>query len=461
MAISLPRWLPFLNSQSDNSRGARLPYGSRPSKDQIRYQRAMTRQERRLARSLYEYSGYARRLINLTKTNVLGPRGLGMEPVGSGTSNDLRKRWHEWKKSPLIDESMTWADFQKHLLTWVAVDGEMFLWFRPPPATTETPSHQRIKIDIIYTSDLRPADETFEFSDGFDYDFYKRRSMSGGTVRYDKRYGRPTRYFFGAHVNDGQPIPASEIVHVYDPGHSFRKRGISWLRPVMDDLEHLRDYRQAFTGDAIKQSKFPGFVTIKNFLFNKLFGIRDDGATDITEDTLVKPMAVGPDQLKFLPEDSEWVSVHGNMDSTSFKEVRHDLLAGMSVGFGMNYNRVASDLSGINYTTGRMAALEDDAFFEDVQFWFMETFERIYSKWAEKTLQARRGDYQFDYDVKKHPSIDPAKKAMADKTDIANGTRSRHEIIKADGRDPDKVFAELREEEAMLREMRNGGAGES
>ena len=463
MALTLPRWLPFQNSATGNRpRGNTLPYGSskNASMRELPYQRAMTREERRLCRAVYEYDGYARRLVNLTEQNVVGGKGIILTPKGSATSNDLRKRWEEWTEVPVIDESLEWADFCVELLTKTIVDGELFLWFRPPPVTTDTPSHQRIKIDILYTSDLRPDDEAYMFSDGFDYDFWQQRSMQGGTVRYDKRYGRPTRYFFGSHINNGLPIPASEIVHIYHPKVSFRKRGVSWLRPDLFDLEQLRNYRQAYAGDAIKQSTFPGFVTLKNFIFNQLFGIKDDGG-EVTKDTLLKPMPVGADELKFLPEGAEWVNVHGNMDSTSFKEVRHDLLASISVGYGINYNRVASDLAGINFTTGRMAALEDDAFFEIVQEWMYRSLVRIFRKWAEKTLQAQRGKYQFEYDVKRRSYLDPAKQAVSNKIDVATGVRSRREIILAEGRDPDKVFAELREEERMLREMRNGGSGEA
>ena len=272
--------------------------------------------------------------------------------------------------------------------------------------------------------------------------------------------GRPTEYRFKDSINGGRPIPADDIVQVFNPEREFDGRGVPWFTDIHEHLNLLYLLETGHLKNAIRLARIPGYTKLPTRMYNALLGEIETGADvdweSITERVSQQVIPTSPEGTAYLPQDGSWEKIDSALNPAEFLNLRRGTIAGIAVGWGINYNTVASDLAGINFTTGRMAKLEDETLYLELREWMQSVIIEIFNHWAARTFQLLESTLVYKWNVREYKYLDPQKQSSSDKIALANGTTSRRRIAMRDGNDIDEILDELAEEQQRINEIQGG-----
>jgi lambda family phage portal protein len=161
-----------------------------------------------------------------------------------------------------------------------------------------------------------------------------------------------------------------------------------------------------------------------------------------------------PAGTKFAPFDPQ----HPNGDYGAY-EAR--ILRGLSAGWGDAYHSMTGDTTDANYSTLRQVNLDMRQHWLALQEWFISSLvARIFDDWLQNglalgTIHGANGralspsvykGITATFRGPRWQGVDPLKEAKADDTQIKNRTKSRAEVIRDRGLEPEEVFAEIESE---------------
>jgi len=395
----------------------------------------------------FGYNHYTDRLLQLTRNNVLGADGIVLmaQRRDAPSALAIEQNWEEFTAHPMRDARLVWRDFSDSVFDEAAKWGEVYLCFRRMPSTSDTPMHLRFRYQLLTPNDLRP-----EYSD------------LDPSITLSRQTGEPARYHFKERINGGRSVPASEIVQVFWPRRAIDGRGISWFRKIRKHMDLLYLLETGHLEHAIKLARVPGYTLLPDRMYNSLIGFNPNADEPLTEDDIHKrsqqhQIPTSSDGTQYLPASGSWLKIDSALQPAAFQNLRRGAIAGIAVGWGINYNTVASDLAGINFTTGRMAKLEDETFYLELRAWLQTVIERIFEHWEERTFQVRESTTVFKFNYREYKYLDPQKQSSADKIALANGTTSRRRIAARDGNDIDEIFDELEAEAVRMAVIARAG----
>jgi len=141
-------------------------------------------------------------------------------------------------------------------------------------------------------------------------------------------------------------------------------------------------------------------------------------------------------------------------------------IQGMSAGLDVSYPTLSNDLEGVNYSSIRAGVLEDRELFKTLQGWLIRSLiTPVYQEWlsyallrdeimiGNRPLSRPREDYtKAHYQGRRWAWVDPQKDMNASELSVKLKTRSRSQIIRDQGDDPDTVWREIERENELLGE---------
>ncbi len=167
--------------------------------------------------------------------------------------------------------------------------------------------------------------------------------------------------------------------------------------------------------------------------------------------------------LKWGIDFKEWNPEHPN---GNFDLFRKGMLRAWCAGMpGANYNIIANDLEGVNYSSGRLGMLDERELWKLLQKFDIEIAERpIFENWLEMSLMTGAIPLplsKFDkfnkpiFRGRRWAWVDPQKEVEASALQVANKFTSRTRVVEDSDVDADfeQVIFELAEEEMMLKEL--------
>ena len=277
---------------------------------------------------------------------------------------------------------------------------------------------------------------------------------------------RPTAYHFVPYQARGGPpytLPAHAVVHTFKQIYANQVRGISWLRAAVTPADRLEEYEDATIRLLDLVSRLPGFFTV-----DKQVTSVDPVAADAADGTGRNPggrtamqvlehaMRADPDERVILPDGASWEAIQlpGQVGGGAFNATRQSILARIARAAGLSYHTVSGDVASANFSSLRHARLQDQATYVKAQGLLLEALKRIVTAFIEvavilDTPGARSA--RPIYTTPTWPFIEPGRELSAQKTAVGTWLRSRGEIIRESGRDPEQVYAELEAEEARIR----------
>jgi lambda family phage portal protein len=407
---------------------------------------------------------YARRFINLVKSNIVGPKGLVLQVRSKNqngkldvTANDaIEKTWKDWGKAwnCSIDGRLSFTELQRLIVSTIAGDGEALIR-----------KHRRGKygfqLEIIDASWL---DET-----------YNDELNNGNIVRLGIEYNgtsTPVAYYLAdpktrANMFTGYNnsknyvrVPANQIYHIYLTDFVAQKRGIPWMSTSMLRMHHLKGYENAALVNARTGASKMGFFTSATGSEYTGEGTNELGETISTAE---------PGTFEQLPEGVAFTKYDPEYPNGEFSAFTKATLRGIASGLGISYNKLANDLESVNFSSMRSGELDERETWKLLQEWFIDSFlERLYIDWLEVvifkpgifTTNGRLSVEKIDkyktvtFQGKRWPWVDPMKDVQAAILAVDNGLRSRSDVIReTTGREPEDVWKEMQHENEVIEEL--------
>lgn len=407
------------------------------------------------SRDLYRNNDHMRRFVNLAVSNIVGSKGFTLQVRGKDrntgepdkAANDfLESDFADWAQDCDVTGKLTFRELCKLYVRQVFIDGE-FLAIKVDGTTNA----DRFKLQILDPDQL---------DDTRNEQFGKNLIRMGVEVN---AAGEPVAYhILQSHPNDltyrtggriYQRIEASRVIHNFIIERPNQSRGIPQGVTAMMRLRNLKGYEEAeVINKRISASKM-GFFERNNDGEGYEGEFEDDGSIS---------MEAEPGVFETLPNGVTLNSFDPTSDGTSYADFVKSTLRGVASGLGVNYNTLANDLEGVNYSSIRAGVLEDRELWMALQEWMADVFLRpVYKHWLRNHLTFNSGMPATTYDKFKHHDwqprrwawVDPKKDIDAAVIAIDNGLKTRAQVIRESGLDPEQVWADLAAENAKLREL--------
>ncbi|MCW6036816.1 phage portal protein [Spirulina subsalsa FACHB-351] len=403
-------------------------------------------------------SPYIKRYHRLLKQNVIGPKGIQLQSkaeLDDGKS-DRRARhiiehgWKRWGRKGTCDVTgrYSWVTFLQLWLETLARDGEVMVRLVrnfPNRYGFAVQILECDRLDLNY-NDLLPNGHRVRM--GVELDdwerplaYYLLRDHPGDVQQRQPARGRHER------------IPASELLHTFEPWRPHQSRGFTWAHAAMLELYHLDEYRKAEMLAAEHGAKLTGFFEQDAEWLEP--PDEDEQDAEIEEEIEAGTAKILPYGVKFTPYKSDH-------PSSNFGPFLKQGLRGTAAGLGPSYNRLAHDLEGVSFSSLRSGELDERDYYKCLQqFVISELLEFVFEAWLEMAMLTGAVSLSFSR-IEQYQSVhwqprgwdwvDPAKDSKAASESIKNRTKTRSYYIRQAGDDPEEVFEELAREEEELRE---------
>lgn len=413
------------------------------------------------SRELVRTNTYAKRYCTLLQSNIVGEKGIGFQSrlmLGSGDmdtkANDaIEQALKEWSKGECdYSGQLSLIDIQNMLIKNVAQDGEYIIRIHEGAAYGK----YGLRLQVMDAEEL---------------DIQKNEQLSNGNVvrlgvEYN-RYNRPVRYHFReADINGnysmGNPytIDARYIIHGFMQEYPNQSRGIPWTHASLEALKQLDKYNES----AIMAARYGAA---------KMLFLASDG----TEGDEYKGDSV--DELGGSLDHVEAGSIQDigsrrieNYDPKypheMFPSFNKSILRSISSGFNISYAALASDLEDVNYSSIRAGVLEDRELYKSLQGWFIRSFMRpVVERWLKMAILkgaivignrplSRPVDQYLEalyFQGRRWAWTDPQKDTQSNISSIDARIKSRSQVIRDQGDDPESVWAELAREDELMRKL--------
>jgi lambda family phage portal protein len=411
------------------------------------------------SRDQAEKSDHARKFLQLCRDNIAGPSGFSLQaqvrdPNGRAdqVANDaIEDAWKEFGKKRVfeITRSMGRADVERLLVTTVATDGEVFVVKRRSsnlPHGIAVQLVDAVTVDPTHFQDLgdgRRIKHGIEFNEDDQPIAYHFREWDERQVGYILGTGRKF-----------QRVPAEDVIHIFLPEMVGQKRGLPWMRTALFRIRNLAAFEDAAIINARVGASKMGFF-------------RDEDANE--DDTEDLPMDAEPGVFENIGS-REFVNWSPQFPEQSTETFIRSCLRSVSAGLGVSYNNLASDLTSVNFSSIRQGALDEREVWKGLQQWLISSWcDFIYPAWLEMALLTEKirvptragttGALPYTkidkyrrvvFTGRRWSWIDPKAEVEANAMAIGQKLKSRSEVIREMGGDPEDVWSECQREDATL-----------
>lgn len=387
---------------------------------------------------------HARKFLQLCRDNVAGPTGFTLQPQ----ITDPDGKPDKLAADAIVDAYAAWSRPENFTVTGrdsrSAVErlavvslmrtGEFIATIRRGPDA----GPWGIALQIIDPLRLDPT-HCEQLTDG--------RFIKHG-IEFN-RYGRPLRYHFskeppGAHLwhttvssYEREVIPAADVIHLFIPEWENQKRGLPQMLTALARMRVLQNYEDAALINADIGARKAGF-----------FKDNDADPDDVAPEDLPMDAEAGVFEnignREFIPFDPLYPSGEYAPFTTA-------ALRAISSGLNVSYNNLASDLTGVNFSSIRQGALDERELWKGIQQLVIDNLcFPVFSAWLPHALLANRilvfGKPLKPARLEKYLScvfvgrrwgwIDPASEMAAAEKALALKIKSRSRIMQELGLDP-------------------------
>ena len=354
--------------------------------------------------------------------------------VGSGIHPTLPEEqatiWHKWasrRRRINTSKRLTWQGLQWLIVRSVMVTGEAFIVMRRRRMNDSTGliplSIEIFDADGLSDAPARGMRARATFDQG------REIGPNGRVLAWHFRIdaGFRDRYL---------RVPASDVVHVYDPDDCAGRRGISWFSPVVIDLSELSGYQDS---TAVKQhlaSKLT-VITSDPSMFTQMMK-PGDPIPDLDPGNIIT-VEPGRTVESFQPP--------ANRDYRDFVKVNRDEIA---MCLGAVPEDLSGDYRGMSWTVARASYLKHwTRNAGHRERWLRPALEDVYD-WVQWAMGGPSSGWldadEMDWRMPVKTAIDPDREGIANLRLVRAGFRSWSDIVKDSGRDPEKLMLEIASE---------------
>jgi len=422
---------------------------------------------RNRSRQLCRDNEYAKNAKRVVKLNVVG-RGIKLQAqvkkrrgdaFDDKTNDAIEAQWKHWTAAKRCHTAgkLSWARLQQLIMDGVFESGEILV---------------RIIRKKFADSRVMMALEIIE-SDQIVETWTGRVSETGNEIRMGvevDEWQRPVAYWLHPrHPGDTMAsatlassnfvrVPADEIIHIALFERPYQTRGVPWLHATLVKLRHMGGYEEAEIIAARSSAAIMGFRQKPEV---DIPGDGAEDADDVMDGERVTDMS--PGIILDLEPGETFQGFNPTRPNAALDPFMRFMLRSVAAGVGVSYESLSRDYSQSNYSSSRLALLDDRELWSILQEWLVETLcQPVFEAWLEMAvlggvlqLPAYETAPEVYQAIRWAPRgwkwIDPAKEGAAAKSDVRSGFATLTDVLAEKGEDIEEHFRRRRDEIALAK----------
>lgn len=433
------------------------------------------------SRQLAKNDPYVRRFLQLARSNIVGPTGftfrsLVMTRAGEpdiNARNAIQDAWKEANRPGQICyvEKHSGLDMMNLCTDGLSRDGEVII--------------------MEHTgTDVGPFGISFRFIDPELLDVNHKSVHQNNKVRMGIETDDRARIIaYHLHSTDTTHshyyaigsrgylrIPAELIIHLFRTEYVDQLRGFPITAAAMIRLRMLNGYEEAELVGARGGAATMGFLirgeSGKVFEDDSIVDPAEDPASLIDGETPTKPtqetIEAEAGTFHYLEHGATLEKYDPLHPSGNYAAFIKAVLRGIASGLGVNYNTLANDLEGVNFSAIRAGVLEDREAWKGLQEFIIEHVRTpMFLRWLGPALLSGKitlprglplASSEIDrykphsFQGRRWPWVDPLKDMQANVLALNERLTSRSRIIRDLGEDPQALWDEIESENDILTE---------
>lgn len=407
------------------------------------------------SRSLTLQNPYARRYVQMSANSVAGADGITVRPapvVGEHTdpvlADRLEKLFYEWATDASrfsLDGTLSFDIFQALTERSRATDGECFIRIH---------AGRELQLSIIDAARI-PSTKNELLKNGSYISNGIERDRNGKVLAYHIADINPLNYT--VNTSSTERVPASEVLHYYVPEYAGQERGFPDCISVFKTLEDFNSYNEAAVIQKKIASSSMGFVT----------------NSDTTQDELLDSESVPPEHIEYFepgtikelqPGQSIQV-LNPTAGTDKITEFTDSVLTTISTGLGVPKSMLTGDTQNASFSAAKMSdRISREGFKTRSNLLISKVLRPIYREFIKRLMVTELNHLSFvdfeniascTFNTVKTISLDPVKDAQYEQILLDMGVKSRSQIIRDLGMEPQHVFEELEMEKGINTKTNN------
>ncbi len=416
------------------------------------------------ARSLVQNVPYIAASLEALVANVIG---TGIVPRFTGDQEKpLNALFTQWADVCDADGRLDFYGMESAAYRAMEQDGEVLIRLRPRRAEDGLPvplQLQLLEIDWL--------DST-------------RNSLLGGNngvpagnvviegIEYDP-IGRVAAYWlWDQHPGDAtllqgfrsfsRRIPAASIIHLFDPKRPGQGRGITRLAPIIARTRDTQLYEDAELARKNLEARLSVLVSGDASLMANELQLGGAAANGEADPALARRTGdlgeLRSGGITEVPPGATITAVEPKAAGGHVEYVGHQLHI-ITAAMGVTYEMATGDMSGVTFSSARVRLLDVRRGFEHTQWMILvprllRPLANAFATTAMLAGKVRDGSsYGVEYDPPEWDYVNPQQEAQADALQVATGLSSLSAKLRARGENPRKVFQEIADDFARLKEL--------
>jgi lambda family phage portal protein len=419
------------------------------------------------SRQMIRDSAYAKRAKWVVVNNVIGC-GVGMQAqvmttrdaLNQRVNDDIERAWADWCDASRCHTggAMQFNDLERAAMGQVFETGECFLRKHYSafgdsrvPLALELIEPERLAHELVDPGSIAPQGEVRM---GVEVDRF------GRALAYWVRERHPGDIRGRIEATDRfERVPAADMIHLRIVDRWPQTRGEPWLHTVLRKIDEMNEY----TGSEVSAAR------ASSYYFATITTPDDNKPLDTEQDESGGVMDIEPLTIQELKPGEELNFHSPNRPNTALDPFMRHMLREVAAGCGTSYESLSRDYSQSNYSSSRLALLDDRDMWRVVQQWWIRTFRRPFHRvWLHQAVlsgavaSVPAGQYAADmaryeavlFKPRGWSWVDPTKEVNAYKEAIKAGFSTVTDVIAATGggADIEDVIATRKRELQMLAE---------
>jgi lambda family phage portal protein len=347
------------------------------------------------SRQMIRDASYAKRAKVLVVNNVIGP-GIGMQAqvmttrgeLNPRVNDDIERAWADWccAEECHTGGKLHFSDFERAAMGQVFEAGECFIRLHfqkfgdsEVPLALELIEPERLASDRTQPAALTPD---AQIRMGVEVD----------------NFGRPLAYWVSQQHpgdlsqhgwlsnNKWERVPAANMLHLYRIDRWPQSRGEPWMHTVLRKLDSIDQYSSAELQAA--QADAYNFGVIHTSNPEGMGALANNQAEQGTG--AVKPEMQIESGVVLELEPGEEMSYHQpSRPNTALDPFLRYMLREVAAGVGVSYESISRDYSQSNYSSSRLALLDDRDLWRVTQQWWLRNFRcPLHEIWLQQAVLA-------------------------------------------------------------------------
>lgn len=414
------------------------------------------------ARALVQNVPYIAASLDALVDNVVG---TGIVPRFTGTSaKKLNDLWNRWVVECDADGRLDFYGMQAAAYRAMEQDGEVLIRLRPrrlADGLTVPLQLQLLEIDWL--------DSTRNSALGGAPDVAAGNIVIEG-IEYDP-LGRVAAYWlWDQHPGDvtvlrstrnfSKRVPASSVIHLFDPKRPGQGRGITRLAPVIARTRDLQLYEDAEIARKNLETRLGVVVSGEAAEMTNPVGDQpaDPDAARKTGDL----GELGSGAIMSLPPGAGTLTTIEPKPAGGHVEYVGLQLHIITALLGVTYEMATGDMSQVNFSSARVRSQDVRRGFERTRWHLLvprlvtPVTDAFATAAKDAGLLVESAQYSVECDAPMWDYVNPQQEAQADALQVAAGLSSLSAKHRARGDDPEKVFAEIASDFTKLAAMKVG-----